>query len=246
MYLKNWRATRRQSRRLTALLYFIHMDCRLLKHRRQGSGRCVPCGNWVYLYNYLFCWAIYVFFLSSSLIIMCILLLLVTLGFFSPELPCSTPFKLTVTVKNPLSSTCLGSRAAEPSYSMPLRRALHDRCPGVSKWGFLQKCRMFSPGWPHAHQTWCFSGSELAGCYGENINLTLLHSQGKPAEWRLKSNYPASREDQTGFDRPKWGRRLGVHSQDKQTWIHTPLLLQPEDPDALRVWTAFFLTFFSL
>lgn len=49
--------------------------------------------------------------------------------------------------------------------------------------------------------------SEPAGCYGENINFTLSHNEGKPTEWSLKNNYPASREDQMGFGRSKGGRR---------------------------------------
>ena len=48
------------------------------------------------------------------------------------------------------------------------------------------------------------------------------------------------------FGRPKGGIRLGMHSQNKRTWIPMPLFLQQEDPDALRAQIAFFLTFFSL
>lgn len=57
----------------------------------------------------------------------------------------------------------------------------------------MQKCRLLSPSWPYAHQTWRFSCSELAGCYGENINFLLSRSEGKPRAWPLKRNYPASR-----------------------------------------------------
>lgn len=77
------------------------------------------------------------------------------------------------------------------------------------------------------------------------MNFTLPQGEGKPTEWPPKNNYPASRGDQMDFGRPKGGRRFGVHSQNKQMWIHMPLPLRPEDSDALRACITF-LTLFSL
>lgn len=162
---------------------------------------------------------------------MSILLLLDTLGFlFPPEFFCFTSFK-PVTVKNPHFSTSLHWRAVESRSMIQLYTG-----QGFISENFTEMKNIFS------RQTLCSSGSELAGCYGENINFTLAW-RGKPAEWPLESDYPASIK---GFGRPKEGRRFGVCSQHKQMQIHTHLFLQPKDPDALRARIAFLNPLFSL
>lgn len=126
--------------------------------------------------------------------------------FFFPELCCSMPFKPNCYCeKSPLLLIC----AEKQQNHLPLCHHMRLYTGQLFyKWEFCRKAEYFLPADPTLTRLSASQTSELSGCLWGNRNL-LSHGEGKPTEWELKNNCPASRKDQMGVSRPKRQEKIG-------------------------------------